>query len=282
MRIAFIFIAEAYQAYHLAAVALKLRRMEGVSIDVFYNDPETPRHLNRIAAAHGETPLDARPLSLDWRAQLIRIPRIFGLAKQQVLSANRVTLQQYDMLVFPERVGSILKAGGWNKQTALAYIAHGPAGRKVAAERLARDFDLILLPGEEDMARYLKAGCLHEGGYRITGYPKLETVGVLHQVYPPLFTNDRPVILYNPHKVRRQSSWSRCIEPMLTMMSHQHDFNLVIAPHIKMFHRKSQRVRDAWAARSTNHILIDPGSDRCLDNSYTAIADIYVGDVSSQ
>ena len=66
------------------------------------------------------------------------------------------------------------------------------------------------------------------------------------------------------------------------MFAQQEKFNLIVAPHIKLFHRRSRAYRQSWSARSTEHILIDPGSERCLDNSYTAAADIYVGDVSSQ
>ena len=58
--------------------------------------------------------------------------------------------------------------------------------------------------------------------------------------------------------------------------------NLVVAPHVKLFRRRTEAVRDAWRTRSTGNVLLDPGSDRSVDMSYAVAADIYVGDVSSQ
>jgi len=284
MRIAFLFIAEAYQAYHLAGVALELRRRPGVEVDLYYNDPAMPRHVERICAAFGEPPLNAIRLKRDWKARLIQMPRLLGLAKKQVLAANLEELLAYDMVVSSERVGGYLAqlAGDRPQRARLAYIPHGPVGRQVASERQAGLFDLLLLPGRGDVERYRALGCLHEGGYRATGYPKLETVEMLGRSMPSLFVEQRPIILYNPHKIRNLSSWRPWIEPLLAQSARQDDFNLIVAPHVKLFHRRSEKVKERWRARSTPSILIDPGSDRCLDNSYTQVADIYLGDVSSQ
>ncbi|GLS98726.1 glycerophosphotransferase [Sphingobium jiangsuense] len=284
MRIAFLFIAEAYQAYHLAGVALELRRKPGVEVDIYYNDPAMPRHVERICAAFGEPPLNAIRLKRDWKARLIQMPRLLGLAKKQVLAANLEELMGYDMVVSSERVGGNLAqlAGDRLRWAKLVYIPHGPVGRQVASEAKAGLFDLLLLPGQGDLERYGALGCLHEGGYRVTGYSKLETVEMLGRSMPPLFSEQRPIVLYNSHKIRNLSSWRPWIEPLLAQFARQDMFNLIVAPHIKMFHRRSESVKDRWRARSTPSILIDPGSDRCLDNSYTQIADIYLGDVSSQ
>ena len=69
---------------------------------------------------------------------------------------------------------------------------------------------------------------------------------------------------------------------MLADFRSQTDFNLIVSPHVKMFHRASRRRRRRWDERGNEQILIDTGSDRSLDNSYTETAEIYVGDVSSQ
>lgn len=282
MRLAFVFIAEAYQAYHLVAVALELRQREGVSVDVYYNDPNFPHHFRRIVDAWGTTTSEPRRLQRNWQARIIQSVGILGLAKKQVLQSNRAILGEYDLVVSPERDGALLLPGLSPLSAKIAYVAHGPAGRQVVSEPMVSQFDLVLLPGEEDVRRYNAHGYLHEGRYRATGYPKLETADQVRRASPPTFSSPRPIVLYNPHKIRNQSSWVRCIEPILKAFSRQDEFNLIVAPHFKMFHRRSQQVQDRWRARSTPHILIDLGSDRCLDNSYTAEANIYVGDVSSQ
>jgi hypothetical protein len=282
MRIAFVFIAEAYQCYHLAAVALELREREGVSVDVFYNDPETPHYLDRICAAYGVPPLKARRLRRDWRAWFIQLPKLLGLAKKQVLQANCSELMTFDIVVSPERILSELHREAAICGTVLAYLPHGAGDRQVAAETKAADFDLVLLPGDKDARRYLKMGYIRPGHCRVVGFPKLETVQRVQQANPGFFKSARPTVLYNPHRIRSQSSWRACIEPILADFAKQDEFNLIVAPHVKLFHRRGERVRNRWRSRSTPHILIDPGSERCMDNSYTEAADIYVGDVSSQ
>jgi len=51
VRIAFVYIAEPYQCYHVAAVAHALARRPTVSVEIFYNDAETVPHLERIRRA---------------------------------------------------------------------------------------------------------------------------------------------------------------------------------------------------------------------------------------
>jgi CDP-glycerol glycerophosphotransferase (TagB/SpsB family) len=119
-------------------------------------------------------------------------------------------------------------------------------------------------------------------GYTIVGPVKLETSARVRAAAPPLFGNDRPIVLYNAHKAPKLSSWKRFVAPMLAAFAQQDRFNLIVAPHIKMFRRRRASVRAAWERRSSDTILVDVESDRLLDMTYTLAADIYVGDVSSQ
>jgi CDP-glycerol glycerophosphotransferase (TagB/SpsB family) len=111
---------------------------------------------------------------------------------------------------------------------------------------------------------------------------KLETGAKLADAEPALFKQRRPTVLYNPHFDPHLTSWTRFIEPLLKAFSAQDEFNLIVAPHVKLFRFASPRKKGRWRSRSQADILVDPGSDRSVDTTYLWSSDIYVGDASSQ
>ncbi len=105
----------------------------------------------------------------------------------------------------------------------------------------------------------------------------------LETTRPRLFDNGRPTVLYAPHFRRDLSSWDRFGREIIGWFAGQDRYNLVVAPHIRLFAEASDAERDAVMALAVaDKILIDLGSDRLFDMSYTSGADIYLGDVSSQ
>ncbi len=281
MKLAFLFIAEAYQCYHGAAIALRLADRPGVQVVVYVNDPETPAHLARIALAYGAPPLDIRRLPRSWPVRALQALRVLGMMKILVMWENRRTLDAYDVIVTVEDTVAFARAAGIRRPK-LIYYPHGAGDRQVGFTRRLKAFDLVLLPGEKLAQRMLQAGLVQPDGMALVGSVKLETAAKLRATRERLFDNDRPVVLYNPHKAPGLSSWQRFIEPMLDQFAHQQRFNLLVAPHVKLFRRRGRALRSRWEARSSDTILIDSGSDRSLDTTYTQEADIYVGDVSSQ
>ncbi|WP_413052696.1 hypothetical protein, partial [Sphingomonas carotinifaciens] len=85
MNIAFLFIAEAYQAYHGAAVAFELLQRPEVSVTFYYNDPEVPHHLERIRRAYGVPPVAYVRLARSIKTKAVQAMRVFGLDKEAVL-----------------------------------------------------------------------------------------------------------------------------------------------------------------------------------------------------
>jgi CDP-glycerol glycerophosphotransferase (TagB/SpsB family) len=99
----------------------------------------------------------------------------------------------------------------------------------------------------------------------------------------PLFDNDRPVILYNPHFDHSLGSWPRFANALIDAVVAGDRYNLIVAPHIRMFEAASHEARDVWRRRAVaGRVIVDLGSERLNDMSYTSAADIYLGDVSSQ
>jgi hypothetical protein len=282
MNIAFIFIAEAYQVYHAAAIAFDLMARKNVTVTFYYNDPETPHHLDRARRACGLPPIDLVRLRRGPVARAIQATRLLGLAKEQVLRDNDAVLARYDAIVSLEDAAEILFGDRpEGERPARILIVHGAGDRMVPSMPRRRRFDLIVFQGEKMAHRAIAEGWARAGHVASPGYAKLALARRLAAASSP-FDGTRKIVLYNPHKAARLGSWTRFAEAMIASFAAQSEFDLIVAPHVKLMRRRSQRFRDGWRARSTPHILIDPGSDRSVDMSYTDAADIYVGDVSSQ
>src|SRR5690606_36439804 len=117
----------------------------------------------------------------------------------------------------------------------------------------------------------------------VVGPIKLAAMGRLNRDRQPLFRNDRPVVLYNPHFDRKLSSFASVAYRLIEIVRADDRWNLVVAPHVRLAEQWSAERRRAWEARAVpDKIIVDLVSQRSIDMSYTLGADIYVGDVSSQ
>lgn len=283
MRFAFLFFAESYQIYHGAAAAFALMKREGVSVDIFHNMADSAHHFQRLAEAHGMPHVSSIPLSRSRWTRFVQSLRVFGWEKTPILRQNEAMLREYDAVVVMEDGASILFAGeAEDQRPARMLIMHGAGDRDVPSFKRRRDFDLTFTLGPKLADKLISLGHAREGHVAAPGYIKFDSSRLFRDGARQLFPEERPIILYNPHKNPKLGSWGRFIEPMLRQFSDQQDYNLIIAPHVKMFTRKFGWQKRRWQRRSLAHIFIDTGSDRSVDNSYTEAADIYVGDVSSQ
>ena len=98
----------------------------------------------------------------------------------------------------------------------------------------------------------------------------------------PHFAEQRPILLYAPHWQQHRSSWWRWGEEAVERILASGRYNLIFAPHQRLAER-APAVR-ALAARLAGRgdVHADLNSFATVDGSYTAAADIYLGDTSSQ
>lgn len=281
MRIAFLYIAEAYQCYHGAAIALELAARPGWSVVSYYNDPETPHHLERVRTAWGGPPMDYRRLRRTPITRALQAMKRLGMFKTLVMRDNARELDGYDAIFAVENSVAALRGVG-AAHPRLIYSPHGFGDRARGFIPRIATFDFVLLAGEKTARRMLAEGLIRPGDHALTGSVKLETGARIGVASGPIFANAAPIVLYNAHKEPRLTSWHRFAGPMLDGFTCDQSLNLIVAPHVKLFRRHREAVRDRWRARSTANMLVDPGSDRSVDTSYAAVASIYVGDVSSQ
>ncbi len=281
MRIAFLYIAEAYQCYHGAAVALELAARPGWDVVNLFNDPETPHHLERITAAYDAPLIPQRRLRRSILTRTLQRFRILGMFKDLVMRDNAAELNGYDAIFAVENSVAALRRLNVSRPR-LIYSPHGFGDRARGFIRRIATFDFVLLAGTKTEARMLREALIRPGDYALTGSVKVETGARLASRIPLDFARAAPVVLYNAHKEPKLTSWHRFIEPLLSGFAGEDRMNLIVAPHVKLFRRRTAAVRKALRARSTANVIVDPGSDRSVDTSYTAASDIYVGDVSSQ
>jgi hypothetical protein len=256
MNIAFLFIAEPYQCYHGAAVAFETAAIPGIQVSIYYNDPESVYHLERIRKAYGVAPVKYLRMRRNILARAIQGLKILGFAKWSVYPTNEPILAKYDAIFTVEDTAYILfQDCAPDARPKKIYMPHGAGDGIVGFSARARKFDFLLLPGPKSAARMLALGHIRPDNYVSVGLVKLETADRLYQAQGPFFKTARPVVFYNSHKTRGLASWDMFIEPMLEGFSKTDAFNLIVAPHVKKFRRRSRRLRAWWEARSTEHII---------------------------
>lgn len=285
LRVAFLFNAQFHQILHGLPIA-RAMAADHPGIEVSILAPTAAhfrfieRYLPRATATRVRfVELGAPPWLRLYRA--LSGDLIAG--KKATLAHNRGLLARYDALVVPERTSAYVKELGL-PGLALIHTGHGAGDRERSFNPEIRKYDFVLLSGRKYEERLLSQGLIRQGHYAVVGYSKFD-------LWPDrsipaagrLFPNGRPTILYAPHFDPRISSWPKLGRPMLEWALRSRDYNLIFAPHVRLFDpvRWWKRVPFRRFAEAEN-IIVDLGSDRSVDMTYTNAADIYAGDVSSQ
>jgi hypothetical protein len=279
--VGFLYIAQAHQVLHSISAAVELARARpDVDVHVLATQEDGLSYARSIVEALGGAPLAWSLLGPDW----LRGAHRPGQAplKVPMLAANAWRLRRFDILVAPERTTTALRWLGPKRQK-LVYTQHGAGDREGPFEKRLAMFDLVFAAGAKQRDRMLDEGLIASQACAVVGYPKFDVVDALPEPCAPLFARERPTVLYNPHFSTPISSWPRWGAQVLAAFADQQDYNLVFAPHVRLF--EGQAAGDVAAlAPFVGHpgIHIDLGSHAAFDMTYTRLADLYLGDVSSQ
>jgi hypothetical protein len=283
-RIAFLFVGGPHQVFHSAPIAaeLALRFARDAEVACFAVSAAEARTARNVLAALGAP---AVPVSLLERPLWLRAVEALATPalplKLPVLFANRHRLDGFDAIVTTERTSTVLRRFGLTRPR-LIHVPHGAGDRAKGFERRIRKFDYVIVGGEKDRARMIAEGLVTAESCAASGYVKLD---YLNRAAPPapLFDNGRPTVLYNPHFDAALSSWPKFGPDIVRAFARQDRFNLVVAPHVRLFAGASDAESAAFEALAVpGRVIVDAGSDRSIDMTYTRAADIYLGDVSSQ
>jgi hypothetical protein len=153
--------------------------------------------------------------------------------------------------------GSMMARGHWRRRAGWRTL--------VAAERDRR----ALIAGRDDPDRVVT-----------TGYVK----AAFRQRTPAttLFGDARPVVLYTPHWQAHRSSWWRWGPEVVERLLADGRYNLIFAPHQRLAERAPELRAFAAGLVGRPGVHVDLDSFAMVDGSYTAAADLYLGDTSSQ
>lgn len=281
-RICFFFNAQIHHLAHAMPLAIQLSRDPAFAVDVMAAGDDHLALAREMALVR-----DAGPIRFVrcGGPVLDMMARIVGSAtppKLAVLIAARRLLADYDAIVVPERTSLLLKRIGLGT-TRFIHTCHGAGDRAVGYDRRIAQFDFVLLAGEKQRRRMLDDGLIREGHYAITGYGKFDLIPAPRR--QSLFPQQRPIILYNPHFSPNLSSWPDMGDAVIRQFAQDDRFNLIVAPHIRLFDRKRERAameRRLADVAALPHVHIDLGSRASVDMRYVQMASLYIGDVSSQ
>ena len=263
--IAFLAISQAHQYLHWLPAALRLAERPGVEVTVLVSTRAGAEFI-RSHDAEGRL-----------RIKHLRVPAIrpCGLftppPRWLALLMNAGAIARYPTIVTTEITSSLLyRLPGFRSR--MVQIKHGAGDREGGYKKRHARFDLTLVSGVKDKERLIERGLVTDKNCLVTGYGKFE---LIRPNRDRLFGDDRPVALYNPHFCRKVGTWVRHGPKVMKVLEALADWNVVVAPHVKLRGGPPLRSR-------ARHVLVDRGSTRSIDMSYTQAASVYIGDASSQ
>jgi hypothetical protein len=163
--------------------------------------------------------------------------------------------------------------------TRFVKTSHGVGSMSARDDPRRRAAFHTLVPSEQERRTYLDRGMAPESIVS-TGYVK---AAFRHRTPAgALFADDRPILLYTPHWQPYRSSWPAWGRAVVAALAGQRHWNVILAPHQRLIERAPE-VREVLAGVAhLPHIHTDLDSFATVDGTYTAAADLYLGDTSSQ
>lgn len=263
--IAFLAISQAHQYLHWLPAALRLAANPDVRVTVLVSSEASQAF---IRSYDSEKRLRIERL---W-APSIRPHGLFTPPlRVPVLLLNARQISRYSTIVTTEVTSSVLRRWPGFSST-MIHLKHGAGDREGGYNPKHARFDLTLVNGLKDKQRLIERGLTTNDNCHVVGYAKFELIRPLLE---PLFADGAPIALYNPHFDKDVGTWIRHGRKIVKAMEGIGGWNFVVAPHVKT--RSGSTIRS-----NASNIMVDRGSTRSIDMTYTQAADIYIGDASSQ
>ena len=283
-RIGFLHIDNVHQVYHSASIAFELSRIAPeFSVELIVSTKANLILLQKLAENFPEHNCKfvylKRYFFQNDIIQKIRnkpFPR-----KSLIFKHNKKLLSEYDAFISTDFYSILLKKRFGIKKAKYIFAFHGAGDGTSGYNEHVGMYDHYLFSGNKTKDRCSELGYLNEKKWKIIGYPKFDFYPK-ENLNPGLFPNSRPTIIYNPHFDDALSSWPHWGEEILEYFYNSEKYNLIFAPHIMLF-GKFKRSRRLKKFKNASNIIIDKGGSlEGINMTYTRLADLYLGDVSSQ
>ncbi|WP_246152439.1 hypothetical protein [Sphingomonas montanisoli] len=295
MRIGFLFNHDqVHQVAHSLPVALAMRRNHpAVEVVIATTNARLTAEVKRLAARIGDR-VDVVELGL--RSAMTRfaakhLEAVLPVSKIAIYRDNLDFFRSLDALVVAEKTSLLLKSRYGLDDLRIIHTRHGAGDRAIGFNKASAGFDHVLVSGSKIRERLIRDAGVAPDRMSQVGYPKFDLLPERPQKLP-FQDNGKPTVLYNPHPSPHLSSWFEHGRQVLEHFLKDDRYNLIFAPHVMLFHRSFvvtiDKLRIDRPGRidrrfyDAPNIHIDLGSSASTDMTYTAAADIYLGDVSSQ
>jgi hypothetical protein len=295
MRIAFLFNHDQiHQIAHSLPIAIAMARSgNGADIVIATTNARLTTEVRRLLE-RSRIILPVVELgvsSMSGRLFVKTFESLFPATKLAVYRDNLDFFRALDALIVAEKTSSILKTRYNLHDLKIIHTRHGAGDRAIGFNKASARFDHVLVAGEKIRQRLMAQTGIPPERLSVVGYPKFD---LLDTAGPKLAMqeNSRPTVLYNPHVSPHLSSWYRHGRAVLEYFLRSDRYNLIFAPHVMLFHRRFVLTIDPPRLHrpgmidqpfyDAQNIHIDLDSPALSDMSYTRMADIYLGDASSQ
>ena len=278
-----LFLSHTAHIHHAAPIAFELSMDPRFKVTIFVSSEDNRELIEDLAAwypGHRCTTVFLKP-SLGYRITKAYKKKAFPRVSH-ILKHHYQRFAAQDIIISPHDNVTYLMERNGTKRTTYITTLHGMEDGERFNKRQTRyrGFDYLLVPGPYRWDYLKKQGLIHDHNATMIGYPKFDITLKKGATRLNLFSENRPVVLYNPHYDRHLSSWPAWGKKLLDFFAQSRDYNLIFAPHVKLFTKKSSKELGKYQALP--HIHVDVDSFNLVDMSYVPLTDIYIGDVSSQ
>ena len=275
-QIGFLYLGPISHIYHSISIAFHLSTNDNYEVTLFVSADPNLEIITKVINKFKSHKCNIEYLRPTIIHKLIRKfknaphPRV-----RNVLKKNKNKLSKFKALVLTDR--HVLN--GTTMKPFYILTGHGAGDRAKGFTKSMRRFDYILVSGNEKWRRMVELNYISEGSGEIIGYPKFDIALLNNNTISP-FKDTKPIVLYNPHFFKKETSWYLWGKKILDYFLENKNYNLIFAPHLILFGKKKDSIDKKYY--QSENIHIDLESYALIDMTYTKIADIYLGDVSSQ
>lgn len=278
-RVGFCFLSHYAHVRHQLPIALKLAEDMDYSVDLLVTTTKVYEEILRIAPNIEQSKCTVKMLSgTPVKTFIGKLKKRSYPNIKNIVKANKSLFLSYDALVTPH--SNLNDVMALDKARNIKYVCtfHGAGDGCIGFDKKFGEYDLLLAPGIEVANRLNVEGIHHENNHlEVIGYVKFDTLSSTNET---LFHNSNTTVLYNPHYDKQLTSWNRWGVDVLDYFAAHKNYNLIFAPHLKLFERGVPDFIQEYDRYPNIHI--DCQSYRLADCTYTKQADVYLGDVSSQ
>jgi hypothetical protein len=268
-KVCFLYIAQTHQILHSLPIAIALAQgWPDIDVHIATTTQEHLDYVRGLLETLNVAPIPSRLLPPIWLRDL-RLKDASTPPKALMLAANARRLGRYDAVVTPERTTALLRKLGV-RDCKLVYTQHGAGDRGGPFEPRLKQFDLVMAAGPKQRDRMLAEGWVTPQTCAMVGYPKFDIIDALPSSPLPVFADAKPVVLYNPHFHPTLGSWPRWGREILAQFATDDRYNLIFAPHIRLFEGADPRTIEALTTFLDHpRIHLDLGGPAAIDMTYT-------------